>query len=183
MAWTRWGRKTTSNCFKISNGTRQRAVAGPCFWNIYIDPLFSRLRKGGCGYNIAGVWCGVVGYADDLILLAPCRQAAQEMLQICEEFAKEYNISFSTDIDPVKSKSKAIYKVGQGNRNMTKPVNLKLCGENLPWVDRAEHLGHALHSDGTMRQDIKEKRAQFIDTAVKIRVFQNSISTSTVICN
>ena len=169
VAWTRWGRKTTSSNFKISNGTRQGAVASPCFWNIYIDPLFSRLRKGGCGCTIAGVWCGVVGYADDLILLAPCRQAAQNMLQICEEFAKEYNISFSTDNDPAKSKSKAIYMIGQGRRNLAKPVNLNLCGKELPWVDRAEHLGHALHSDGTMRQDIKEKRAQFIDTAVKIK--------------
>ena len=102
--------------------------------------------------------------------MAPCRQAAQNMLQICEEFAKEYNISFSTDNDPAKSKSKAIYMIGQGRRNLAKPVNLNLCGKELPWVDRAEHLGHALHSDGTMRQDIKEKRTQFIDTAVKIRV-------------
>ena len=91
------------------------------------------------------------------------------MLQICEKFALEYNISFSTDTDPAKSMSKTIYMIGQGGRNQIKPVNLRLCGENLPWVDRADHLGHALHSDGTMKQDIREKRAQFIDTAVKIR--------------
>ena len=36
-------------------------------------------------------------------------------------------------------------------------------------VERAEHLGHALHQDGTMVQDCKEKRAQFIDSSVKIR--------------
>ena len=52
--------------------------------------------------------------------------------------------------------------IGQERRNMAKLVNLKLCGENLPWVDRSEHLRHTLHSDGTMRQDIKEKIAQFL---------------------
>ena len=52
---------------------------------------------------MVGVWCGVVGYADDLILLASCRQATQKMLQICEE----YNISFSTIKDLAKFKSKA----------------------------------------------------------------------------
>ena len=37
------------------------------------------------------------------------------------------------------------------------------------WVDRDTHLGHALQSDGTMIEDIKEKRDQFIDTIVKIK--------------
>ena len=98
------------------------------------------MREGGCGCTIDGVWCGVVGYADDLILLAPCRQAAQEMLQICEKFALEYNISFSTDTDPAKSKLKTIYMIGQGGRNQIKPDILRLYGEDLPRVDRADHL-------------------------------------------
>ena len=169
VAWTRWGRRTTSSNFRIRNGTRQGSVASPSFWNIYLDPLFSMLRKEGWGCTIDGVWCGVVGYADDLILLAPCRQAAQLMLQICEQFAEEHNISFSTDQDPAKSKSKAIYMIGKSRGTLLKPINLILCGESLPWVERAEHLGHTLHSDGTMRQDTREKRAQFIDSAVKIR--------------
>ena len=50
-------------------------------------------------------------------------------------------------IYPAKSKSKAIDMTGHRMRNLAKPVNLKLCGSDLPWVDRAEHLGHALHSD------------------------------------
>ena len=36
-------------------------------------------------------------------------------------------------------------------------------------VERVEHLGHALHSDGRAAQDCREKRAQFIDSSVKIR--------------
>ena len=44
-------------------------------------------------------------------LLAPNREAArpQVMLQVCEEFAAKNNILFSTDPDPKKSKSKALY--------------------------------------------------------------------------
>ena len=44
-----------------------------------------------------------------------------------------------------------------------------LCGRPLPWVERADHLGHVLHQTGTMAQDCKEKRAKFIDSSVKIR--------------
>ena len=115
------------------------------------------------------MWIGIVGYADDIILLAPTRSAAQRMLCICEEFASIYNIKYSTDEDPSKSKSKAMYVVGEKKTHLPKPEPLILCGKPLPWVETAEHLGHILSSDGTMKQDIREKRAQFIDEAVKVR--------------
>jgi hypothetical protein len=112
---------------------------------------------------------GVIGYADDLLLLAPSRDAAQLMLKKCEEFTAANNIQFSTSDDPAKSKSKALYVVGPRGGALPRPVPLQLCGRPLPWVERAEHLGHALHQDGMMRQDCREKRAIFIDSSVKIR--------------
>ena len=45
---------------------------------------------------------------------------------------------------------------------------LLLCGRALPWVARAEHLGHVLSKDGTMQRDAREKQAQFIGMSVKI---------------
>lgn len=118
---------------------------------------------------MGGTYVGVVGYADDLILLAPCRDAASKMLKTCEDFTKENNIQFSVHEDPTKSKSKSLYVVGPRGGALPRPAPLVLSGHALPWVERAEHLGHALHEDGTMRQDCKEKRAQFIDSSVKIR--------------
>ena len=59
--------------------------------------------------------------------------------------------------------------IGKSRVTLPKPINFQLCGEILPWLERAEHLGHTLHSDGTMKQDIREKSAQFIDSAVKMR--------------
>ena len=43
--------------------------------------------------------------------MAPSRNAAQLMLRICEKFTEQKNIKFSTDPDPSRSKSKAIYVV------------------------------------------------------------------------
>ena len=169
VAWVRWGCSCCSGTFPISNGTRQGSVASPAFWNIYLDPLFTALREMGVGCHVAGVFMGVVGYADDLILLAPSRQAAQMMLKKCEQFCRENNIQFSMDKDPRRSKSKAIYIVGPRGGGLPKPEPLMLCGRPLPWVERVEHLGHALHQDGLMSQDCREKRAQMIDSSVKIR--------------
>jgi hypothetical protein len=112
---------------------------------------------------------GAVAYADDILLLAPTRDAASKMLAVCENFAELNNIQFSTDPDPSRSKSKAVYVTGPRGGGLPKPAPLLLCGRPLPWVARAEHLGHALSEDGTMRRDAREKRAQFIDLSVKIR--------------
>ena len=169
LAWVRWGRGCTSSTFTISNGTRQGSVASPAFWAVYLDPLFTELRKDGVGCHLAGLWMGAVGYADDMILLAPSRAAAQQMLATCERFAAAHNITFSTNENPEKSKSKAIYVIGPRGGGEKKPAQLLLCGRALPWVARADHLGHTLTEDGTMRSDAREKRARFIDLSVKIR--------------
>ena len=169
VAWVRWGRTCCSGAFGISNGTRQGSVASPAFWSIYLDPLLAELRAAGIGCHMAGVFVGVVGFADDLLLLAPSRHAAQLMLRRCEDFAKTNNIQFSTHDDPSRSKSKVLYVVGPRGGALPRPEPLVLCGRPLPWVERAEHLGHTLHQDGTMLQDCREKRAQLIDRSVKIR--------------
>ena len=88
------------------------------------------------------------------------------MLRICEKFTFTNNISFSTHEDPGRSKSKAIYVVGPSGGALPRPAPLQLCGWPLPWVERAEHLGHALTQDGSMRQDCRDKRAQFVDASV-----------------
>ena len=105
-----------------------------------MDDLLVRLRKAGVGCHLGGVFCGAVGYADDLLLLAPSRSAMEKMLGICESYAEENNLEFSTDPDPEKSKSKCIFM--QGHMKHPKPVNLKLYGVDLPWVRTASHLGH-----------------------------------------
>ena len=70
-------------------------------------------------------------------------------------------------MNPKKSKSKCIYMVGN-SRNLVKPVPLKLCGKDLPWVESATHLGHELHESGTM-DDAKVARARYINQTVEVR--------------
>ena len=167
--WVRWGRSCYSDTFGFSNSTKQGSVASPPFWSIYIDPLISRLREEGVGCHIGGLFVGVIVYCDDILLLAPSREAAQIMLKTCEDFAGASNIIFSTDPEPSKSKSKCIFVVGPKGTNLEKPAPLVLYGRLLPWVDQAEHLGTIIHQDGTFSKDVRVKRAKFIDQSCKIR--------------
>ena len=168
-AWVmvRWG-KTQSDRFPIINGTRQGSMVSPALWSVYLDLLIKELRQLGVGCHVGGLYMGVVVYADDILLMAPTRGAMQAMLNKCEVYADTNNIMFSTDPDPVKSKTKCIYVCG-AKKNLSKPAPLSLCGRQLPWVSSATHLGHELSETGNMEYDAKVKRAIFITKSVEVR--------------
>ena len=48
----------------------------------------------------------IFGYSDDNLLPAPSIFTLQKMLKICENFAEEHGLMFSTDINPAKCKTK-----------------------------------------------------------------------------
>ena len=78
------------------------------------------------------------------------RKALQELLDTCHEYATEFNLKFSTDPNPVKSKTKCLLF---SNKKLTiEKMNL---GENkLPWVEKGKHLGNTLQNiiDGIRKE-------------------------------
>ena len=54
-------------------------------------------------------------------------------------------------------------------RNQNKPAPPQLYGVDLPWVEKASHLGHELHQDCNMDYDSNCKRGKFIETSSSIR--------------
>ena len=87
------------------------------------------------------------------------------MLITCEEFAIEHNLRFSTHPEPKKCKTKCLaflYK----KRELPK---LKLCGDDLPWVDVCKHLGNNVVNkyDG-MKQDILIKRGIMVTKNIEL---------------
>ena len=161
------GKRSTP--FKITNGTRQGSVLSPVLFSVYLDDLLKELRKLQLGCHIGGYWLGGCGYADDLILMAPSRDVLQRMIQVCEVYATEHNLVFSTDPVPSKSKSKCIYFCGRLGRRVRYPDPLQLDGEDLPWVETAEHLGHTLHQLTSMDKDCQRARGKFISKTIEVR--------------
>ena len=89
------------------------------------------------------------------------------MLKLCNHYALKHNLEFSTDPNPVKSKSKCVFMCGT-MRNVKYPEKVKLNGNGLPWVESATHIGHELHQMCNMDYDSKVKRAKFINNSVDI---------------
>ena len=154
-----------SSWFNLSNGVRQGGVISAILYCFYVNDLFERLRRKGHGCWINGSFCGIFGYSDDNFLLAPSLHALQQMLITCEEFAIEHNLRFSTHPEPKKCKTKCLaflYK----KRELPK---LKLCGDDLPWVDVCKHLGNNVVNkyDG-MKQDILIKRGIMVTKNIEL---------------
>ena len=165
-AWVKWG-GANSSPFGVLNGTRQGSVLSPCIFSVYMDELLQELRQLGVGCHVGGIFMGATIYADDVLLLAPCRTALQLMLKVCEDFAKKNNLLYSTDPNPTKSKSKCLYMCGK--KTARYPAELTLNGQSLPWVSSAAHLGHELSQLASMEHDAKVKRGIFIDKSTDIR--------------
>ena len=53
------------------------------------------LKKNDIGCHVGSHFCGVFGYADDIMLLSPSVSGLQKMLDCCSEFASTYNVKFN----------------------------------------------------------------------------------------
>ena len=91
-----WG-NVTSNAFKTSNGVKQGGVLSPILFTLYIDLLLSRPKSCGSGCYIGQSFVGALGYADDIVLLAPTRYSLSRFLKECELFSEEYLLTFNAN--------------------------------------------------------------------------------------
>ena len=133
----------SSDQFQVRNGVRQGAVTSPILFSVYIDELFCILRNSGLGCRIHGLFYGCLGYADDLFLMSASRSGLQSMVDSCAMFAKKKNLKFSTNPDPIKSKTKGIIFSLKPKMRLN-VLKLKLNGDDLPWVTEVKHLGNTL---------------------------------------
>ena len=157
----RWNGQESPH-FSIGNGVKQGAILSAILYCVYTNGIFQELRKAKIGCFIGRNYVGVLGYADDLYLLAPCIDGLQEMLKVCEKYANEHNLKFSTDPNPIKSKTKCMAYLLK-ERELP---NLRLCGNKLPWVKSGKHLGMRIDAikDSIITKDTMEKRARYIQS-------------------
>ncbi len=62
---------------------------------MYIDGLLIRLEETGVGCHMGICFIGALAFADDLNLLAPTLSGLKIRIDVCEKYAKEFNIKFN----------------------------------------------------------------------------------------
>ena len=125
-----------SDTFEVSNGVRQGGIMSPLLFGVYIDELLQNLKDNGVGCYIGDYYCGAFGYADDIILLCPSVTGLENMIRVCEIFAKIHNILFNG----TKSKLMIYGKFAID-------PNIEVNGEKVPMCTNAEYLGNLFSSN------------------------------------
>ena len=104
----------------------------PLLFTMYIDVLLCRLKRSGYGCYIGNMFCGALGYADDVIIMAPTVTATKQMLNICADYGIEYNVLFNPD------KTKCIH-INKLKCNIV--LNVQFMGKLIETVNYDNNLG------------------------------------------
>ena len=122
-----------SNYFNVSNGVKQGAVLSPTLFSVYVDNLLCKINEKHLGCHIGNTCCGIIGYADDILLLAPTVKSLESMIKVCENYACEYEIKFNGN----KSQLMIFGDYKQD-------INIYVNNEKLKTVSEMKYLGHII---------------------------------------
>ena len=146
-----WERHT-SRTFHVCNGVKQGAVISPILFAVYYDELIAKLASSGYGCRISQHFVGALSYADDITLLSPSLKGLQYMVNICEEYGKEFHVTFNE-----KKTTGMVF--GASNVNCKA---IQVNGNNVDWVSNAKHLGNVIDDKLSDLKDINAKKGHFI---------------------
>ena len=148
---TNWN-GTRSDFFETSNGVKQGGILSPVLFCVYFDELLKRINDSELGCHIGHLSYASSGYADDVGVISPSIRALQQMLNICDNFADEYNVSFN-------ARKTVCMRVGNNGQPPKRVVRLH--GVAIQWKDSIKHLGNIIPSDLSDDNDIKAKTSVF----------------------
>ena len=137
----------------MENGVKQGGVLSPILFSIYFDELLKRIERTGIGCHIGHHFYGGLGYADDVVLLSPTVRGLQLLINTCEKFATEHNVTFNS------RKTVCTYFE---SRNIIACIQVSLNSVKIPWQTSVKHLGNYLNYDLSDEIDIGRKRGDFI---------------------
>ena len=138
-----------SDTFECTNGIRQGAVASPHLFCIVMDQLLSRLEKEKHGCWFGPYYCGVLCYADDIVLLSPSLSGLKEMLSTCHKFSVEYGMTFNP---------KESVGIRFGRKPEVDLPKLRIGQEEIEWRLHINHLGNQLQFNLAEDLDVAQKR-------------------------
>ena len=113
------------------------------------NPEVTQFYSFGCQLN--GIYLGIWVYADYIVLLSPSRAGLQFMTNMCEHYASEHNLKFSTNANIAKSKTKCMI-FSDPIINTANICPIMLNGMPLPYLNELNKLS----------KDCISKRAKFI---------------------
>ena len=76
----------------VSSGLKQGCLLSPMLFNLCLNDLAVKLKSLGCSIDIDGEVVPIILYADDIVLLAENEQDSQQLLNVLNEWCKEWDM-------------------------------------------------------------------------------------------
>ena len=137
----------------ISSGLLQGNILSPKFFNAYMDELLYKLEESGLGCKLYNMYCGILMYADDILLLCSSITKFQLMVDICVSFGIEIGVTFSL----LKSNCFAIYP----DKIHFSSSSIQLGGISLNWSNKLRYLGIFITNNSKNLFDLNEQIGKF----------------------
>ena len=154
---TTWG-GAFSQAFGTTNGIGQGKMASPILFCCYLDVLLNRLADLGVGCWMGAHFAGTIAYADDLTLLSPTAAGLQDMIKICEQFSKEFAVTYNP--------KKSVCVLFSKRQKVTPSISLN--GQDLHWNSKVKHLGNVLSYNMDEGLDVSLKRGDLASRVNKL---------------
>ena len=123
--------------FNINRGVKQGGVLSPTLFNIYINDLISDINNSNYGCYIDKFKTTILGYCDDLILMASSLGHTQTLLNICDDYSEKWKIKFNPTKSVVINCGFKLYKDDD--------IDLFISINKLPVVSESKYLGLMLN--------------------------------------
>jgi len=146
--------------------------------------FFSVYTSTDCWWHFQGLVLGVsravisLDYADDIVLLAPSASALRMMFVICENYTKDYSISFNAS----KSKRLVIMPANRWCLNDYVRKCTFYVGDNpIEYIDYFVHHGHFTTNHLADNDNILRRRNEFIGQVNNVLCFFSKLKSCTEI--
>ena len=104
--------------------------------------------------HLCGRKLNIIGYADDLIVLAPSPGGLQNILSVLDETLDALCLKINTD--------KSVYVVFRANRTPLPEHKIYLAGRELLKVTQIKYLGVIISDDLTLGNDVDRASGDFL---------------------
>ena len=133
-ACIKWGNKLSEK-FSMTNGVKQGSVLSPFLFSLYVEPLINDIIKSNLGCHVGSNAANILIYADDILILAPTIKSLKKLINICENYGKEYEVNFNPN------KSTLLSFGYNNNKTDYEDINIEMNGKKIDFKSTGKHLG------------------------------------------